>query len=109
MRSSSRPPSAAGAEVPERFTVTDVVTSNGRVEGIRGHSRDGRPVTERATVVVGADGLHSVVAARVRPETYSEQPRLLVAYYGYWSGLPMDGRFEVYSRPGRALRRLGHQ
>ena len=94
---------AAGVEVREGFTVTELVIADGRVEGIQGHGRDGVTVTDRATMVVGADGVHSVVAARLRPETYLEKPRLLVGYYGYWSDLPMDGRFEVYSRPGRAF------
>ncbi|HWL99094.1 MAG TPA: NAD(P)/FAD-dependent oxidoreductase [Nocardioidaceae bacterium] len=93
----------AGVEVREGFSVTDLVVSNGCVEGIRGHAKDGPTVTERAAVVVGADGVRSFVAAQVRPERYREQPRRLVAYYGYWSGLPMDGRFEVYTRPGRAF------
>lgn len=93
----------AGVEVREGFSVTDLVVSNGCVEGIRGHVKDGPTVTERAAVVVGADGVRSFVAAQVQPERYREQPRRLVAYYGYWSGLPMDGRFEVYTRPGRAF------
>jgi 2-polyprenyl-6-methoxyphenol hydroxylase-like FAD-dependent oxidoreductase len=54
-------------------------------------------------VVVGADGRHSLVARAVQPERYREQPPLLAAYYAYWSGLPMDGRFETYVRPDRAF------
>jgi flavin-dependent dehydrogenase len=38
----------AGAAVREGFTVTDVVVDGGRVTGVRGHSRHGRPVTEAA-------------------------------------------------------------
>ena len=93
----------AGAEVRERFTVSDLVIDDERVTGIRGHTKDGSTVTERARVVIGADGLHSVVARAVRPEQYHEKPRLLCGYYTYWSGLPMRGRFEVYNRPGRAF------
>ena len=33
--------------------------------GIRGHSKGGQTVTERARVVVGADGIHSAVARAV--------------------------------------------
>jgi 2-polyprenyl-6-methoxyphenol hydroxylase-like FAD-dependent oxidoreductase len=54
-------------------------------------------------VVVGADGRHSLVARAVRPEQYHQQPPLQVSYYSYWSGLPMDGRFETYIRPGRGF------
>jgi 2-polyprenyl-6-methoxyphenol hydroxylase-like FAD-dependent oxidoreductase len=93
----------AGAEVREGFTVTDVIIDDGRVTGVRGHGRDGRAVTETARVVVGADGRHSLVARAVRPEQYHEKPPLLAAYYAYWSGLPMDGRFENYIRPDRGF------
>jgi flavin-dependent dehydrogenase len=93
----------AGAEVRQRFTVTEVLVEDDRVAGVRGHGPDGRVVTERARVVVGADGLHSLVARAVRPEQYHEKPRLLCGYYAYWSGLPMDGRFENYDRPDRAF------
>ncbi len=91
----------AGAVVREAFTVEEVVVEDGRVTGIRGHGRDGRSVTEHARVVVGADGLHSTVARAVRPEQYCEKPPLTCGYYTYWSDLPVDGRFEIYSRPGR--------
>ncbi|QYN31813.1 NAD(P)/FAD-dependent oxidoreductase [Pseudonocardia sp. DSM 110487] len=94
---------AAGAEVRERFTVSEVLVEDGRVTGIRGHDAGGGGVTERARVVVGADGLRSLVARAVRPEQYREKPRLLCGYYAYWSGLPMDGRFETYDRPARGF------
>ena len=63
----------------------------------------GGTVTERARVVVGADGRHSLVARAVRPEQYHEKPQLLAGYYTYWSGLPMDGRFETWVRPDRGF------
>jgi hypothetical protein len=50
----------AGAELREGFSVEEVVVEQSRVVGIRGHSRGGRSVTERARVVVGADGLSLV-------------------------------------------------
>ena len=48
--------------------------------------------------------LHSLVAQAVRPDRYHDKPRLQCSYYTYYSGLPMDGRFEVYIRPDRGLR-----
>jgi hypothetical protein len=93
----------AGAEVREGFTVQEVVVSDGRVTGIRGHGRDGGTVTEQAWVVVGADGRHSAVARAVAPEQYHERPPLLCGYYSYWSGLPMGGRFETWVRPERGF------
>jgi 2-polyprenyl-6-methoxyphenol hydroxylase-like FAD-dependent oxidoreductase len=95
--------SEAGAEVRERFTVEEVVVEDGQVTGVRGHGRGGRTVTERARVVVGADGRHSLVARAVRPERYHEKPQLLCGYYTYWSGLPMHGRFETWIRPDRGF------
>ena len=91
----------AGADVREGFTVEDVVIQQGRVTGIRGHGRDGRTVTEHARVVIGADGRRSLVAQVVQPEQYHRRPPLLAAYYAYFSGLPMEGRFETYVLPNR--------
>jgi 2-polyprenyl-6-methoxyphenol hydroxylase-like FAD-dependent oxidoreductase len=93
----------AGAEIREGFTVEKLAIEDGRVVGIEGHSKGGNTVVERASVVVGADGRYSLVAETVRPEQYNERPPLLAIYYTYWSGLPMNGRFETYVRPHRGF------
>jgi 2-polyprenyl-6-methoxyphenol hydroxylase-like FAD-dependent oxidoreductase len=93
----------AGVEVREGFTVEEIVVEDGTVTGIRGRSKSGPAITERARVVVGADGLHSLVAKAVNAETYRETPPLEASYYTYWSGLPMNGRFEAYDRGNRAF------
>jgi 2-polyprenyl-6-methoxyphenol hydroxylase-like FAD-dependent oxidoreductase len=95
--------SGAGAEVREGFAIEEIAMSDGRVTGVRGHGKDGKTVTERARVVIGADGRHSLVAKAVAAEQYNEKPQLLCGYYSYWSGLPMHGRFETYIRPGRGF------
>jgi 2-polyprenyl-6-methoxyphenol hydroxylase-like FAD-dependent oxidoreductase len=95
--------SAAGVDVREGFIVEGVVFDGDRVAGIRGNRPGGAAVTERARVVIGADGLRSLVAQAVDAPRYREKAPLLAAYYSYWSGLPMEGRFEVYSRPHRAF------
>lgn len=95
--------SEAGAEVREGFTVSDIVFQDGRVTGVRGHSRNGPTVTEHARVVVGADGWRSLVAQSVQSDQYHDKPPLLCLYYTYYSGLPMGGRFEAYARPGRGF------
>jgi len=95
--------SQAGAEVRQGFTVESLVVEDGRVCGIRGHEKGGETVTERARVVVGADGRFSLVADAVDAEEYDTKPKLLAAYYSYWSGLPMNGRFETYDRPERGF------
>jgi len=93
----------AGAEVREGFAVDGLEFEAGRVTGIRGHGRDGSSVVEQATIVVGADGRHSMVAEAVGAEAYDERPQLQASYYSYWSGLPMDGRFETYIRQDGAF------
>lgn len=93
----------AGAEVREGFSVESMVFEDDQVSGVRGHSKGGRTITELARVVIGADGRHSLVAQAVHPRQYHEKPALLAGYYAYWSGLPMNGRFETYVRPSRGM------
>jgi len=88
--------SDSGAEVREDFTVEGLTFEGDRVTGIRGHAKNGHTVEERGRIVIGADGRHSSVAEAVKPEAYHERPPILAAYYSYWSGLPMEGRFETY-------------
>jgi len=93
----------AGAEVREGFSVDELLFEDGRVVGIRGRSASGGVITERARIVVGADGLHSIVAKTVSPEQYHDRAPIQAGYYSYWSGLPLNGAFEAYERaPGRA-------
>jgi 2-polyprenyl-6-methoxyphenol hydroxylase-like FAD-dependent oxidoreductase len=93
----------AGADIREGFNVDEILVEDGRVVGVRGRSEDGTPAVERARVVVGADGRNSVLARALRAEEYNGKPPLNVAYYTYWSGLPMHGRFEIYIRPHRGF------
>ncbi|MFN2625871.1 MAG: NAD(P)/FAD-dependent oxidoreductase [Mycobacteriales bacterium] len=90
----------AGAEVRERFSVEDVLMEDGVVVGIRGHDEGGQTVEERAPVVIGADGRHSLVAKAVDAPQYHDKPMLQWSYFSYWSGLPMSG-MEIYIRPDR--------
>ena len=93
----------SGVEVREEFVVEKLLWREDRVCGIQGHAKGGDSVTEEARCVIGADGLHSLVAQAVGPDQYDEKPPLLAGYYTYWSGLPMHGRFESYVLPGRGL------
>lgn len=83
--------------------MTEVVVEDGRITGVRGNGKGEELSTARAKVVVGADGLHSSVARMAGIEPYNEKPRLLAGYYTYWSGLPMEGRFETYVRHARGM------
>jgi 2-polyprenyl-6-methoxyphenol hydroxylase-like FAD-dependent oxidoreductase len=93
----------AGAEVREGFSVDEILVSDGRVTGIRGHAQDGPSVTATARLVIGADGRHSRVAQAVSAEQYNERPPLLCGYYAYFSDLPMNGRFETYALDHRGI------
>jgi len=97
----------SGAELIEGFAVRDVLWSEGRAVGVRGHHRRGhhRESAEsslRARVVVGADGLHSTVARRVAARAYREHPPLTAVYYSYWSGICHLGA-SFHARPGRLI------
>jgi 2-polyprenyl-6-methoxyphenol hydroxylase-like FAD-dependent oxidoreductase len=92
----------AGAEVRERFSVQEVLLEDGVAVGIRGQDPDGRSVTERARVVIGADGRNSAVARAVRARAYHTKPKLQWAYYTFWSGLPLAG-LETVIRPNRGF------
>jgi len=87
----------AGAEVRTGFPVDELVFENGAVVGIRSGT-----VTERARVVVGADGRNSLVARAVQAPEYDTRPSLACAYYTYWGGLA-GGDVELYPREGRMV------
>jgi 2-polyprenyl-6-methoxyphenol hydroxylase-like FAD-dependent oxidoreductase len=90
----------AGAELRERFSVDEYVIEDGAVVGVRGHAHGGRPVVERARVVIGADGRNSQLARTVRAGQYAEKLKAQWAYYTYYRDLPLNG-LEVCIRPYR--------
>lgn len=92
----------AGAEVREHFSVSEIVTEGSRVIGIRGRAAGGSPVLEKARIVIGADGLHSLVARQVQAPTTLLRPTYTCAYFTYFSELPVAGA-ELYPRPGRMI------
>ncbi|MFF2190815.1 NAD(P)/FAD-dependent oxidoreductase [Streptomyces sp. NPDC058155] len=90
---------AAGAEFREGCAVNDLVFEDGRVVGVRYTTPGGAEATDRARLVVGADGMRSLVARKVGARNVVEHPRMSCVYYSYWAGVPAG--FEVYERPGR--------
>jgi flavin-dependent dehydrogenase len=92
----------AGAEVREGFGVKELVKDGNTVTGIRGSTRNNSPIVEKARMVIGADGLGSMVARSVGAPEYYSKPSLECAYYTYWSGLPLEG-FEIYRRDHRMI------
>jgi 2-polyprenyl-6-methoxyphenol hydroxylase-like FAD-dependent oxidoreductase len=80
--------------------VTDVTRDDrGRVDGISGRDEQGRPVSWRARWVVGADGVHSSIAAAVGAPVEHRGTGVTACIYGYWAGLEAEG-YEWYFRPG---------
>ena len=77
----------AGVEVRENFSVRDVLIEDGRVVGIRGFQRGQDVVEERSSIVVGADGIKSLVARKVDAKTYFDTGSLTCAHYAYYSGI----------------------
>jgi 2-polyprenyl-6-methoxyphenol hydroxylase-like FAD-dependent oxidoreductase len=94
--------SEAGAELREAFTVETLLWDGDRVAGIKGHSRSGGSVEERARVVIGADGAHSLVAKAVRAPEYDIKPPLTTNYYSYFSGFAAND-LEEYIRDYQAV------
>lgn len=75
---------SAGATVWQGASVTDLIWADERVVGVRGGGDDGE-FAENARVVVGADGVHSLVARRVNAEQYNIKPPLGLSCHAYWA------------------------
>ncbi|MGW4982676.1 NAD(P)/FAD-dependent oxidoreductase [Streptomyces mirabilis] len=90
----------AGVEYRPNASVNDLLFEDGRVVGVRtGSVRGEAEHTERARLVVGADGMRSTVAARVRAPVLMQDPHHTCVYYTYWSDLPPLLR--TFEAPGR--------
>jgi len=90
---------AAGAEVREATTVDELLYEDGAVAGAVVRERRGDRRIVRAQVVVGADGLRSVVARRIGRRRYGRPSRLaFVAHVAGVAGL--DGHAEMHVGSG---------
>jgi flavin-dependent dehydrogenase len=96
---------AAGAEVRESAVVAEVLQADGQVVGVRGQQKAGSEFTERARLVIGADGRHSTVAQAVGAKQYRQRRPATMAYYTYWTDVPTQPEpiGELFARPGRAV------
>lgn len=89
--------SAAGVDFRDRTSVTRLLRDDtGRVIGVEGKHR-GRSFSERARLVIGADGMRSTVARLSRARYTVQDPKLTCAYYAYWEDVP--AALELYEKP----------
>lgn len=89
----------AGVDYQDGCAVNDLLWEDDRVVGVRYTTPGGGEATERARLVVGADGMRSLVARKVGAPYVVEHPRATCVYYSYWAGVPSS--FELYERPQR--------
>ena len=87
---------AAGARISEDTRVTGMLTGHKRVTGVS-VLRDGETLSLNAELVIGADGLRSVVARRLGLHGTSRWPRriALVSHYRNVSGVGSYGEMFV--------------
>ncbi|ACU71495.1 monooxygenase FAD-binding [Catenulispora acidiphila DSM 44928] len=98
---------AAGAELREGASLRNVLWEDGRVVGAEfgsgADSSGGSGVfTERASLVIGADGRHSTVAREVGAKLVRDAGTFGCQFYGYWSGLPDEGT-QIFIGGGQAV------
>jgi 2-polyprenyl-6-methoxyphenol hydroxylase-like FAD-dependent oxidoreductase len=87
----------AGARFRFGLAVTDLAFDGaGRVAGVVLRDHGGATWTERARLVVGADGRGSLVAARVAAPTIAAGAHVAAYSYGYWPARDLDGYHWYY-------------
>jgi len=93
----------AGADIRYGVSVQDVTRDDsGRVTGVLAHDENERPIVASARIVVGADGLHSKIAALVAAPVVEQAPHAAGVVYGYWPNLPVNG-YQWYWADGVAV------
>ena len=95
----------AKVEVREAFIVEEILIEAGKVTGIRGRDRAGKAVTDKARIVIGAEGNNSMVAKAVKAAEYKQRDSKICTFYTYWSGVNLlDGfQLEFYPRVYRGI------
>ncbi len=77
----------AGVELREQVSVTGLLRERDRVVGITGKTHDGATFSDRASLVIGADGTNSRIARLVGAREYRTRAPYLSSYWTYWDGL----------------------
>jgi flavin-dependent dehydrogenase len=91
---------AAGAEVRFGQAASDLVRDrSGRVIGAVLERADGTRAVASAELVIGADGVHSKIAALAGAEVVRAERHASAIVYGHWSGFEVSG-YHWHYRPG---------
>ena len=91
---------AAGAELREGASFQQVIWEDGRAVGAAVGGRS--TFTERARLIIGADGRHSAVARQVAAKPIRDAGTFGCQFYGYWHGLPNVGT-QIFVGGGQAV------
>jgi 2-polyprenyl-6-methoxyphenol hydroxylase-like FAD-dependent oxidoreductase len=90
----------SGAEIVYRTRLIDIMRSaEGRVCGVHLRDSDGHDSQVAAGLVVGADGVRSMVADLVGAERYRTGRHATGSVFSYWSNTGIEG-YHWYYRPG---------
>ncbi|MCY4404971.1 MAG: FAD-dependent oxidoreductase, partial [Rhodospirillaceae bacterium] len=81
---------AAGAAFRDGTRVVDLIEDGGSVAGVVTLGQDGRRHSERARLVIGADGPGSAVARCAGAEESLCEPVIQSNIWSYWEGIPLD-------------------
>lgn len=90
----------AGVELREGVSVRGLLWEDGRVVGVRAGPPGGEGVEIRARVVVGADGIGSVVARETKACCYHDVATRTGTWWGYFRGVPIE-HVHIWTRPRR--------
>lgn len=82
---------AAGVDVHHGVTVTELIWSDGRVTGLRAVSRSGTTTTLEAGLVIGADGIRSVVAQQAGARVQQQATARASVLYRYHADFCLAG------------------
>jgi flavin-dependent dehydrogenase len=92
----------AGAELRTGYSVEELLVEGATVVGIRARTKGGTRHDELARIVIGADGVHSLVARAVRALSVLQTCSRRSATR--WRHAPCD-RWQALSQSQRSLRR----
>lgn len=76
----------------EGFRVTDVVSKNGRIEGVIGIDKAGNTSSYMAKLVIGADGRNSTIRRLVNSERLTSVPTDFASYVAYLDHYPQKNK-----------------